>query len=82
MDVDVEGGQVTGRVRSRCTPKDPLEWAKLTGVRRGEQVFAQYERGGRCGKVHVIYAIDREGKVMTGTFSNEYPASGTLRLTK
>jgi hypothetical protein len=82
MDVDVTDGQVTGRVRSRCTPDDPLEWAKLTGVRKGEKVFAQYDRGGRCGKVDVIYSIDREGKVMTGTFSNEYPAYGILRLTK
>jgi hypothetical protein len=82
MDVVVTDHQVTGRVRSRCTPDDPLEWAKLTGVRKGEKVFAQYDRGGRCGKVDVIYSIDREGKVMTGTFSNEYPAFGTLRLTR
>jgi hypothetical protein len=82
MDVDVTGDQVTGRVRSRCTPDDPLEWAKLTGVRRGEKVFAQYDRGGRCGKVDVNYSIDREERVMTGTFSNEYPAHGTLRLTR
>jgi hypothetical protein len=82
MDLDVTDDQVTGRVRSRCTPDDPLEWAKLTGVRKGEKVFAQYDRGGRCGKVDVIYSIDREGRVMTGTFSNESPAYGTLRLTK
>jgi hypothetical protein len=82
MDVDVQGDQVTGRVKSRCTPADPLEWAKLAGIRKGEKVFAQYDRGGRCGKVDVIYSIDREGKVMTGTWSNEYLAYGTLRLTK
>ena len=82
MELDVNGDQVTGQVKSRCTPADPREWAKLAGVRKGEKIFAQYDRGGRCGKVDIIYAIDREGKVMTGTFSNEYPASGTFRLTK
>jgi len=45
-------------------------------------VYAQYDRGGRCRKVDVIYSIDLEGKVMTGTFSNEFPAYGTFRLTK
>jgi hypothetical protein len=82
MEVDVNSDQVTGRVKSRCTPTDPFEWAKLTGVRKGEKVYAQYDRGGRCGIVHVIYSIDLEGKVMIGTFTNEYPASGTFRLTK
>ena len=82
MEVDVKDDQVNGRVKSRCTPADPLEWEKLAGVRKGEKIYAQYDRGGRCGKVDVIYSIDLEGKVMTGTFSNEYPASGTFRLTR
>ena len=78
MEVDVTSDQVTGRVKSRCTPADPFESAKLAGVRKGDKVYAQYDRGGRCGKVDVIYSIDLEGKVMTGAFSNEYPASGTF----
>ena len=82
MEVDVKNDQVTGQVRSTGSPGCSLEWAKLTGVRKGEKVFAQYDLGGRCGKVDVIYSIDREGRVMTGTWSSEYPGWGTFRLTK
>ena len=82
MEVDVTGDQVTGQVRSTGSPGCSLEWAKLTGVRKDEKVFAQYNLGGRCGKVDIMYAIDREGRVMTGTWSSEYPGYGTFRLTK
>jgi hypothetical protein len=82
MEVDVKGDQVTGQVRSTGSPGCSVEWAKLTGVKKDEKIFAQYDLGGRCGKVDVIYAIDREGRVMTGTWSSEYPGWGTFRLTK
>jgi hypothetical protein len=82
MEIDVKGDQVTGQVRSTGSPGCSVEWAKLTGVRKDEKVFAQYNLGGRCGKVDIIYAIDREGRVMTGTWSSEYPGYGTFRLTK
>ena len=82
MEVDVKSDQVTGQVKSTGSRDCSLEWAKLAGVRKGEQVFAQYNLGGRCGKVDVIYSIDPEGRVMTGTWSSEYPGYGTFRLTK
>jgi hypothetical protein len=82
MEVDVKSDQVTGQVKSTGSRDCSLEWSKLAGVRKGAQVFAQYNLGGRCGKVDVIYSIDPEGKVMTGTWSSEYPGSGAFRLTK
>jgi hypothetical protein len=82
MEVDVNGDQVTGQVRSTGSPTCSLEWVKLTGVKKGEKVFAQYNLGGRCGKVDIICSVDREGRVMTGTWSSEYPGSGTFRLTR
>jgi hypothetical protein len=82
MEVDVKSDEVTGQVRSTGSPGCSLEWAKLTGVRKGEKIVAQYNLGGRCGKVDIIYAIDRDGRVMTGTWSSEYPGYGAFRLTK
>jgi hypothetical protein len=82
MEVDVKSDQVTGKVRSTGSPGCSLEWAKLTGVREGQKVVAQYNLGGRCGRVDVIYSIDLEGRVLSGTWSSEYPGYGTFRLTK
>lgn len=82
MEVDVNGDQVIGQVKSTGSPGCSLDWAKIAGVRKGEKVFAQYNLGGRCGKVDVIYSVDPDGRVMTGTWSSEYPGYGTFRLTK
>jgi hypothetical protein len=82
MEVAVTNNAVTGQVRSTGSRDCSLEWVKLTGVRKGEKIFAQYNLGGRCGKVDIIYSIDLEGRVMTGTWSSEYPGSGAFRLTK
>ena len=82
MVVDVKADQVAGQVRSTGSPGCSVDWEKLMGVRKGEKIVAQYNLGGRCGRVDVIYAIDPDGEVMTGTWTSEYPGSGTFRLTK
>jgi hypothetical protein len=85
MEVDVNSDQVTGKVRSTSEPYKndcSREWEKVAGVRKGEKIFAQYNYGGRCGKVDLIYSIDAEGRVMTGTWSSQWPSNGTFRLKK
>jgi hypothetical protein len=83
MEIDVNGDQVTGKVRSTSAPYKndcSREWEKVAGVRKGEKIFAQYNYGGRCGKVDLIYAIDAEGRNMTGTWSSQWPSNGTFSL--
>ena len=85
MEIDVNGDQVTGKVRSTSAPYKndcSREWEKLSGDRKGEKVFAQYDLGGRCGKVDLIFSIDPDGKIMTGTWSSQWPSNGTFRLQK
>ena len=55
---------------------------KLAGVVKDNKVFADYNLGGRCGKVDIIYSIDQAGKIMTGSWKSQYPGNGTFRLTK
>ena len=85
MEIDVNGDQVTGKVRSTSAPYKndcSREWEKVAGVRKGEKSFAQYNYGGRCGKVDLIYFIYAEGRIMTGTWSSQWPSNGTFRLQK
>ena len=82
MVVEVNGDKVIGQVKSTGTSGCSLEWEKLEGVAEGNKVFAHYNLGGRCGKVDIIYSIDRGGKVMTGSWSSQYPGYGWFRLTK
>jgi hypothetical protein len=82
MVVDLKGDKVFGQVKSTGSPGCSLEWEKLEGVAEGNKVFAHYNLGGRCGKVDIIYSIEQGGKVMTGSWSSQYPGSGGFRLTK
>jgi hypothetical protein len=82
MLVDVKGDKVFGQVKSTGSPGCSLEWEQLEGMAEGNKVLARYNLGGRCGKVDIIYSIDKEGKVMTGSWSSQYPGHGGFRLTK
>ena len=82
MVVDVKGDKVSGQVRSTGSSGCSLEWVKLAGVVKDAKVFGDYNLGGRCGKVDITYSIDEGGKVMTGSWSSQYPGYGTFRLTK
>ncbi len=82
MVVDVKGDKVLGQVRATGSSGCSVEWEKLAGVAKGNKVFAHYNLGGRCGKVDIIYSIDQGGKVMTGSWSSQWPGYGTFRLTK
>jgi len=84
MEVDVNGDQVTGQVISTAQFKTDcsLKWEKLAGVRKGEKIFAQYNLGGRCGTVDLIFSIDMDGRIMMGTWASQWPSNGTFRLKK
>jgi hypothetical protein len=82
MVVDVKGDTVFGQVRSTGSSGCSLEWVKLAGVVKDTKMFADYNLGGRCGKVDITYSIDQTGKIMTGSWSSQYPGYGTFRLTK
>lgn len=82
MVVDVKGDKVFGQVKATGSGTCSVEWEKLAGVVKGDKVFAQYNLGGRCGTVDIIYSIDQGGKVMTGSWSSQWPGYGTFRLTK
>ncbi len=82
MVVDVKGDKVFGQVKSTGSPGCSLEWEKLEGVVEGNKVLAHYNLGGRCGKVDIIYSIDQGGKIMTGSWSSQYPGYGGFHLTK
>jgi hypothetical protein len=82
MVVDVKGDEMFGQVRATGSPGCSVEWEKLAGVTKGNKVFAHYNLGGPCGKVDIIYSIDQGGKVMTGSWSSQWPSNGTFRLTK
>ncbi|MDO8481972.1 MAG: hypothetical protein Q7S75_02735 [bacterium] len=78
----IEGDAVSGRVRATNSPTCSVAWEKLQGNLKGDRIVGSYNLGGRCGKVEVIFNIDQTGKLLTGTWSSQYPGSGTLRLTK
>ena len=82
MVVDVKGDKVLGQVRAIGSGACSVEWEKLAGVAKGNKIFAHYNLGGRCGKVDIIYSIDQAGKIMTGTWSSQWPSYGTFRLIK
>ena len=82
MLVEVKDDKVSGQVKSTGSPECSLEWVKLAGVVKGNKVFADYNLGGRCGKVDIIYSIDQAGKIMTGSWTSQYPGKGSFRLTK
>jgi hypothetical protein len=82
MQVDAKDDEVFGQIRSTGSPECSLEWVKLAGVAKDNKVFANYNLGGRCGRVDIAYSIDQAGKIMTGSWKSQYPGSGTFRLTK
>ena len=86
MELDVKAHQVIGQVKSTsatATSREcSSEWEKLAGEKKGDKVFAMYDLGGRCKKVEVIFSIDPSGRVMTGTWSSQWPSNGTFKLTK
>ena len=82
MVVEAKGDMVFGQVRSTGSSGCSLEWVKLAGVVKDAKVFADYNLGGPCRKVDISYSIDQGGKVMTGSWSSQYPGSGSFRLTK
>lgn len=81
----VDDNRVTGKVRVAgllATPACSPEWERLSGIQRDGKVFAQYDLGGRCGKIDVIFLIDpAQGNAMVGTYKNAY-GEGSFRLTK
>lgn len=82
MVVDVKGDEIFGQVRATGSRGCSVEWEKLAGVSKGNTIVAHYNLGGQCGKVDIIYLIDQGGNVMTGSWSSQWPSSGTFRLTK
>ena len=82
MVVNVKGDKVSGQVRSTGSSGCSREWEKLEGMVEGDKTFAHYDLGGRCGKVDIIYSIDQEGKIMTGSWTSQWPGHGSFRLTK
>ena len=86
MELDVTAHQVLGQVKStnafETSRECSSEWEKLAGEKKSDKVFAIYDLGGRCRKVEVMFSIDPSGRVMTGTWSSQWPSNGTFRLTK
>ena len=80
--VDVVGDRVLGQVRSAGSSGCSVEWVELTGVVKDAKVFADYNLGGRCGKVEITYSVDPDGKILTGSWSSQFPGHGKFRLTK
>jgi len=78
--------RVKGRVRATyasAATSCSLVWEQLTGVQKGERVSAQYDLGGRCGKVVLDLVIDpKKDNLLSGTYVSEFPGSGTIRLKK
>ena len=82
MVVDVKGHEVFGQVRATGSRGCSVEWERLAGAAKGNKVFAHYNLGGPCGKVEIIYSIDQGGKIMSGSWSSQWPSNGTFRLSK
>lgn len=78
--VAYDGERMAGRVNSQaqeCT----VGWTALSGNRVGEQIHGTYTIGRPCAKVQIVFPIPK-ANVIEGTWTSEYPGSGTLRLTK
>lgn len=85
VEMSADGGNmVTGRVK--VTYKVPIncsdDWVVLTGKREDEKVIAQYDLGGRCGKIEAMFWIDPKEEVLMGTYKTKTPSHGNFRLTR
>ena len=85
IQVDQDDGQEV-RGKMKWTTRGGMcsyNWEPFVGNKKGEEVYAQVDLGGRCGKVNVLFLLDPERKnAITGTYSAEYPDYGSIRLTK
>src|SRR5437899_3153749 len=83
--LDDDGDRVKGRIKATYSSNGgacSVEWESLAGVKNGERLFAQYNLGGRCGKVDAIFSINAAEGIMEGTYRSEYPSQGKFRLTR
>jgi hypothetical protein len=81
FEIDVKGGQVTGRARATIRGDCSNQWEPLVGLIKEERVLASYNLGGRCGKVDLVLWMASDG-TMTGTWKSEFPSNGTYNLRK
>jgi hypothetical protein len=88
MEVEIQSLQdvnVAGRVRVSYVNRNDCssDWENMTGVKKGDQVFAEYDLKGSCGKVSAVFRITPgNAKIMPGTWTNAYGGRGKLQLTK
>jgi hypothetical protein len=82
MVVEALGDSVLGQVRSAGSPGCSTDWVKLAGIAEGKKSKARYNLSGQCGDVDITYSIDAGGNVMAGSWSSQWPGSGTFRLTR
>ena len=82
MALEANDSSVNGKVRAtnppalNCSP----EWRNLVAIsKKGEKIHAEYNLGGRCGKVETIFWLDSTG--LTGTWSSQ-GGKGTFHMVK
>ena len=90
MDIEIfshDGERLIGKVKvtyARVGSTCANGWEALSGVvQKSQKIYLYYNLGGHCGNVALDLTLDmQKGDLLSGSYVNENPASGKIRLKK